>query len=474
MTLTRDLCDIIAKTNFVSLGAECVYRVKQAIADGLAVAAAGTRQEPARIAADHVRSLGGRRQATVWGRGFKTSTVQAAFVNGVATHVLDFEPMWLPPTHSVSPTVPVAFALAEALGAGGREVLAAVAKGMEIQGRLQFAANQYKPGSLSFHPPGIVGVMGAAVTAGHMLQLDRNRLVYALGIAGSRAGALLANIGSMTKSTHCGQAAAAGLDAALLAERGFTASVDILDAPRGFITTFFPHEFEREKLLAYGKPFRVVDPGLAIKLFPSQFATHWAITAALELHPKIGDPRKISRVTIRGPVMDYINRPKPENGLDGKFSFQYTAAAALLDGRVGIDSFTDARRFRSDMTTLLEKVEFVPDPKIPGEWRGMRVIIEVKTRNGERFEAQCHAPRGAWGEPALTREEHAEKLRNCLGLLLDSRRAARLVALVDELEKQPAKGVRSIVSLLSSGGRVRPQSASKKKSRRAKPKTRVI
>ena len=449
MAITQELCETITATRFESLGADCVRRVKQAIADGIAVAAAGSRQEPPKLLAEHVKSLGGKAQSSVWGQGFKTSPVQAAYANGVATHVLDFEPMWVPPTHSVSPTVPVAFALAEAKGLNGREIVTAVAKGMELQGRIQYAANQYRPGSLRFHPPGIVGVLGAAVTAGHLLELDSGQLAHALGIAGSRAGALLANIGSMTKSTHCGYAGASGLDAALLASRGFTANPAIFDAPRGYVATFFAQEFEPGKLLAYGQPFRMVDPGLAMKLFPSQFGTHWAITAALELHPKINDPRSIARVTIRGPEMEYANRPQPATGLDGKTSFQYTTAAALLDGRVGIDSFSDARRFRSDMVALLGKIELIQDATIPGEWRGMHVTIEVETRDGKRFAARCDSPRGAWGQPELRSDEHEVKLRDCLGHLLDGRRVTRLLGMLDALERQTPRGVKAMIGLLA-------------------------
>jgi aconitate decarboxylase len=449
MSVTRDLCEIIAATRFESLGGQCVRRVKQAVADGIAVAAAGSLQEPVILLAQHVQSLGGEPRATVWGHGFKTSPVQAAYVNGVATHVLDFEPMALPPTHSVSPTVPVALALAEAEGLNGREVVTAVAKGLEIQARILLAANEYKPEALRFHPPGTAGVMGAAVTAGHLLGLDRDRLTHALGIAGSRAGTLLANIGSMTKATHCGYAAASGLDAAMLAARGFTAHQDIFDAPRGFVETFFPREFDRRKLLGYGSPYRVVEPGLAIKMYPSQFATHWAIAAALELHPKFTDPAKIARVVLRTPVMTYCDRALPGGGLEGKFSFQYTAAAALLDGEVSIDSFTDTRRFRSDMVALLGKIELVQDPDIPGEWRGMRVAIEVELRDGRKLKAACDGPRGVWGQPQLTAKEHEAKLRDCLGHLLAARRVTRMLAILDTLERQPARGIRTLVSLLS-------------------------
>jgi aconitate decarboxylase len=449
MTVTGELCEIIAATRFRSLGARCVRRIEQAIADGIAVAAAGSLLPPLRLLAAHLESLGGKPQATAWGHGFKTSTVHAAYLNGTAMHVLDFEPMALPPTHSLSPTVPVAFALAEAEGLDGREVVTAVAKGLEIQARILLAADQYRPEALRFHPPGTAGVMGAAVTAGHLLGLDAARLVHALGIAASRAGALLANIGSMTKATHCGYAAASGLDAALLAARGFTAHADILAAPRGFVSTFFPEEFDRRKLLAYGQPFRVVEPGLAIKMFPSQFATHWAIAAALELRPRITDPASVEKFVLTTPVMNYCDRPQPEDGLEGKFSFQYAAAAALLDGVVDIDTFTDARRFRPDMAAMLRKMELRQDRRIPGEWRGMRVTIEAGMRDGTKLKAVSHGPRGVWGQPPLTATEHEAKLRDCLGHLLDARRVTRALAKLHALGRQNARGVRALVSLLA-------------------------
>ena len=448
MTLTRDLCERIVATRYETLGARCIERTRQAIKDGVAVALAGSHEAPVRLLAEHFRSLGGRPQATVWGARFKTSVVQAACVNGAATHVLDFEPMWMPPTHSVSPTVPVAFALAEAMKLNGREIIAAVAKGMEIQGRIQFAGNQYEPAALRFHPPGIVGVLGAAVTAGHLLRLDAEQMAHALGIAASRAGALLANVGSMTKCIHCGNAAAAGLDAALLASRGFTANPDVLEAPRGFLAAFYAGEFEEEKLLAYGKPFRVVDPGLAIKLFPSQFATHWTITAGLELHPEIHRPQDIAAVTIRVPVMPYIDRPQPASGLEGKFSFQYTTAVALLDGAVGIGSFTDARRFRSDMVALLGKTQLVPDASIKGTWADMHVSTTVDLRDGRRISARCDGPLGAWGQRRLTPQRHDVKLRDCLATVLDDRRATRLLGAFDRLDRQTARGIADLSALL--------------------------
>ncbi len=464
MGVTQELCRVITRTRYENLGAACIDRVKQAIKDGIAVGVAGSGEEAVRIVAAHVKSFRAKPQSTLWGHGFKSSPVFAAYVNGSATHVLDFEPMWNPPTHSVSPTVPVAFALAESHGFNGRQIVAAVAKGMEIQGRMQFAGNQYVPEQLLFHAPGVSGVMGGAVTAGHLLKLDEQRLRHALGIAGSRAGSLLANIGSMTKSTHCGQAGAAGLDAALLAQRGFTANPDIFEAHKGFISAFYPGGFDAAKLLSYGRPWRVLDPGLAIKMFPSQYATHFAITAGLELASQIPDKSRITRVTITGPVMNVIDRPEPVSGLAGKMSFQYTAAAAILDGAVGIDTFSDRRRFKPDMVALLRKTTLRQDPAMPNDLHKMRVEIVVETQDGTRHEAVCRGPKGTWGMPRLDPKDHRVKLEDCLGRALSANAVTHLLDRLDRLERLSATGVRETVRLI--GQRRKRQPARRLSSRR--------
>ncbi len=449
MGLTNDICEIMQATRYESLGDECVLRVKQAIQDGVAVALAGGREQPVTIAIAHAKSLGGTPQAAVWGAGFKASVVQAANLNAMATHVLDFEPMWSPPTHAVSPTVPVAFALADLNGASGREIITAVAKGLEIQGRLQYAGDQFVPEHLLFHPPGVAGVFGSAIVAATLLGLDVNGMRHALGIAASRAGSLLANVGSMTKCTHCGNAAASGLDAALLAQRGFTANPDVLEAHKGVIATFYANRFDAERLLAYGKPWRVVDPGLAIKLFPSQFGTHYAINAGLDIH-RLARGARIERARIVSPVMKYIDRPQPVSGLAGKFSLQYTAAAAMLDGKVGIDTFTDERRFRADMADLLGRITLTQDESIVGDFHHMHIAIEADLADGRRVDAICRQPKGSWGAPPLTSADHREKLLDCFNRALTPAHVSELIALLERLETLDAQGVAKIGSLITS------------------------
>jgi aconitate decarboxylase len=447
MNVTEQLCHLITTTTFATLPSNVDAVAKRIILDGIAVAVAGAGEEGPRILAEHIKSQGAKEVATVFGHGFRTSPVSAAYVNGVSMHVLDYESMWSPPTHATSPTLPAVLALAESTGATGQEVITAFVKGCEVQGRIRLASQQNAPGHLKYHPPGIVGVMGSAVAAAHLLRLESQQLRHALGIAASRAGGLMANVGTMTKATHCGWAGAAGLDAALLAQCGFTGNSEIFEAANGYTDVFFGDAFDTAALLAFGRPYRLVNPGFAIKMFPSQYATHFAITAALAIQQKIRDPSHIRSVRITMPVMPYVNRPAPRTGLDGKFSFQYTTAAALLDGAVTVRTFSDERRFRLDMVALLPTITVVQSPEIPDEMEKMWVDVTVELTDGRQETATCHGPKGFWGLPPLTRDEHLVKVRDCLATRLDPHAVNRCIELVEGLEKLDATGVCELVAL---------------------------
>ncbi len=187
MHVTETLSRTIIETTYDTLPNDVVAVAKQIILDGISVAVAGSTEAGPQIMAAHLKSLGGNPSATVLGLGFKTSPVSAAAINGISMHVLDYEPMWSPPTHATSPALPTVLALAEMEEATGRDVVAAFVKGCEIQGRIRLASQQYEPRHLKYHPPGIVGGMGAAVAASHLLHLDQDQLCSALGIVASRA-----------------------------------------------------------------------------------------------------------------------------------------------------------------------------------------------------------------------------------------------------------------------------------------------
>lgn len=448
MGVTETLCQTITRLTFADLPQQVVAVAKRIILDGIAVAVAGAQEDGPRIVAEHVRELGGTPVSTVVGHGFKTSPVSAAYVNGVSMHVLDYEPMWSPPTHATSPTLPPVLALAEKERVSGREVITSFVKACELQGRLRLASRQYEPGKLKFHPPGVVGVMGSTVAASHLLGFSVEQLRHALGLAASRAGGVMANVGTMTKATHCGWAAAAGLDAALLAQRGFTANMDIFEASNGYAETFFASDGDVSALLTFGQSYRMIEPGFAIKMFPSQYATHFGITAALALHRQVADPAMIRSVRITTPVMPYVNRPQPQTGLDGKFSFQYTVAAALLDGFVTVGTFRDERRFRSDIEEMLKTITLTQTNDIPGEMEKMWVDVEVELVSGQRLTTRCQGPQGFWGLPPLTREEHVTKVRDCLRMRLSPKETERVILFTEALDELEGDEVRELMAII--------------------------
>ena len=226
-TLTREFVETLLA--WPADTAPLLERCQLLVIDGLAVAAAGAAERGPSLMADMARQDEPSGAATVIGHGFSAALSVAARINGMAMHVLDFEPMWNPPNHAISPLLPALLALAEQreLSQGkaqGHALLRALAKGIEAQGRLRLASGQLEPAQLSLHPPGVVGPLATALACADLLDLDASATTAAVGIAASRTGGLLGNVGSHTKALHCGDAAAHGLEAALLAQRGFTAS----------------------------------------------------------------------------------------------------------------------------------------------------------------------------------------------------------------------------------------------------------
>jgi aconitate decarboxylase len=316
VTITRSLCEKIVATTTDSMGEAAIAKARQLVLDGVAVAVAGARIEEApKILANYLRGQGSKPECSALGFGFRLAPVPAALLNATSMHVLDFEPMWTPATHALSPALAPALALAESIGADGRDVLAAVIKGVEIQGWIRRACGHVESRDFRFHPPGMVGPIGAAVAASHLLKLDATALANAIGIATSRCGSLTSNSGTMTKSTHCGYAASLGLESALLAANGFTGDDEAFDSPSGYAAIFLPPHFDREMLMSFGSPFRLVDPGFTLKIFPCKFTTHYGITATLAARPRIPSADAIRAVRMLAPVVPTGDRPHPRTGL---------------------------------------------------------------------------------------------------------------------------------------------------------------
>ncbi|MBI4207780.1 MAG: MmgE/PrpD family protein [Betaproteobacteria bacterium] len=446
-TLTETLIDKVLAVDYSALPQPAIDMAKHVTLDGLAVMLAGST-EPlgvGRISIQYVKDMGGAPQASVVAGGFKTSMLNAAYANGTMAHALDFDNTWYPLNHPTSPTLPVILAIAEHHGGDGRKVIASIVAAFEVQGRLRLAATGMAEGQ-GFHKPGTTGMFGAVTAAVKMLGLEKEQALMAFGLAGSRAGSLSINTGSMTKSSHSGHAARMGVECGVLAQMGWTASADVF-GPGGFFDTFLGGRAEPELLVqGFGEPYRMVDPGVGFKKHPSNYFTHRPIDAALALRGEGGfSPADIERVEIAFPRFDYVNRPQPKTGLDGKFSVQYATAVALLDGEVTIDSFTDERRFAPDAVAFLGKTTLQFDDSIPRDFDRMHAVVTVQLKDGRSLSKKVDRLSGWVGIP-LSAEQRLKKFNSCASRVLERGAAVRVVELVNRLETLP--DVREIMDIV--------------------------
>ncbi|MGE3541578.1 MAG: MmgE/PrpD family protein [Candidatus Tectimicrobiota bacterium] len=430
MSATRTLAQFIADTRYEQLPAPVVAAAKIAILDGVANMLGGSTQDVASIIGQYVKTLGGTPDATVIGWGFKTNAPSAAFANGVFGHCLDYEIQGFPPTHGTSSCLPAALALGESLHVSGKTIIEAYVLGWEIQGRLRAASAAAS--NPAFHPPGMVGPLGGAAASAKVLGLDPQQTLMALGIAASRTGGLTANTGTMVKATHPGNAARMGAEAALLAQMGYTSSAEVLEAPTGYAAALFHGHMDWDLLTrGLGTSYRLLDPGFDIKRFPAQVYMQNPIEAVLTLRQRYQlTPAMVDHLTIYRQGRGHAG-PAPRSGLDGKFSVEYCAAVALLDGRVVIDSFTDARRFAPDMEATLQKIHVEPVEQTPGV-----VTVIAHLQDGSTVSAECRAFKGSAANP-MSREEHLDKVWDCVGRVLSQADAEQALALLEDLEHVP-------------------------------------
>lgn len=441
MAITEQLAQFIASTTSDAIPAEAREQARRAMVDTLGVMLVGSREECARIAADVVRAEECRPVATVVGQGFRTSVRGAALVNGVAAHALDYDDVNSAMTgHPSAPLLSALLAVAEETQTSGADLLAAFVVGFEIEVKLGrgIGRSHYVRG---WHATSTLGTLAAAAVAARLYGLDVDRVRMALGIAASLASGSRQNFGTMTKPLHPGHAAQSGITAAQLAARGFTADANIVEAPIGYLNLFSPDGDARpdEITSELGAPFEILASGIGVKQYPCCFGTHRALDAALGLtEGRALSADQIEHVEVlipRGAGLPLIH-PRPATGLEGKFSMQYCVAAALLDGRVGLDSFEDGAVRREPAQALLRRVEMVADTSESAPAEGF-ADVTITLRDGTSLRRRVDEPRGSALLP-LSQDELVAKYRDCAERVLGGPATDRSVQMILNLEKLPS------------------------------------
>jgi 2-methylcitrate dehydratase PrpD len=446
--VTDTLARFVAETDFANLSEKVLTNAKMHILDTLGAALVGATTDTAAIAFDYCKRLGHSDESTIWGTNQKSSAPMAAFANGLLGHAIDFDD-WDAFIHAGHPTCMVAAAalsLGEAIGSSGKDLLKAYALGIEILTKI--AANAPNVQDRGFHSTPVLGSIGAAIACASLMRLDPEKIKAALGIAASGAGGIHRQQGSMVKPFHAANAARNGVEAGLLAEKGFTADAAIIEAPRGFCDTFFgPGTCNYEKMITdLGQPYFLESPGLGLKLHPCSAPQFLAADAALDLKREhtihFSD---VAKMEVSIPPMRYQRHYHPEvkTGLRGKFAINYVIALAFLDGKLEIDTFTDAKANEPEVQNALSKVKVIVDDTIPEPGPYCPVSVELKDGRGFTYTARI-----AKGHPQnpMTEEEVLNKFRSNAKSVISEEQSAELVQDVQHLET--IGNVRKLIELL--------------------------
>jgi 2-methylcitrate dehydratase PrpD len=405
----------------------------RAFLDTVGVALAGAC-EPAARSVQRVIAGDGVGPCTVLGTSLRASAANAALANGTAAHALDFDDMcFVSLAHPSAPLVPAALAAAEVSGAAGAALLDAYVVGFEIEGRLGMAMNprHYQRG---WHCTATLGTLGAAAAAARLFGLDVAQTRHALAIAASEASGLKENFGTMVKPLHAGLAARNGIVAAQLARAGLTASAAAIDGAQGLLAAM---DSERPSLAGIaddlGVRWEILDTGITVKLYPSCAGTHPTLDALLDLrrtHAFTADDVDAVEIGVDPIVPTILIHDRPSTGLEGKFSMPFCAAAAVVHGHVGVETFDLPSLEDAAVRALQSRVRMRVDPAInPAATPLTQSRVSVHLRDGRVLTADADGARGYPDRPASD-EELAAKFLSCAGAALPRDRAcAALVAL---------------------------------------------
>lgn len=388
-------------------------------------------------------------KALVFGAARRTGVLDAALINGTASHAADYDDMaHAMGGHPSVTLVPVTFALGEALGSTGSEVLEAYVVGFEAECRIGRVVNpdHYERG---WHPTSTLGVFGAAAAASRLLKLETERSAIALAIAASFASGVKANFGTMTKPLHVGHCTRSGLMAAQLANVGFTANPGVFEHKQGYLAAYDGlANVHIDRLLdQWGEMLEVEQESVGVKQFPCCGSTHPAVRAMLALRAGGLRPDDVESIAITANRrrLPHTNNPEPTSALGAKFSMQYATVRALLDGPPRLQHFEGDAFLEPAVKKLLAVTSVSAYPEssaevVHEEVNEMAADITVTTRGGHRI--HTHAPHalGRGGKDPMSDAEMWEKYRDCATRLLPEAQAAASFAALKKLETCPRIG----------------------------------
>ncbi len=432
MSATQALADFIVGAD--DLPDWTIHEAKRTLINILGVSLSASPSEGSRTLIAWARDEAAAPKASVVGASLRTSAFNAALVNGFLAHLQDYDDTHFPTVlHPTAPVWPAVLAAAEQFGASGKDALAAFALGAEAACRVAMSVHPWHY-DMGWHITGTAGVFGAAAGTGRILRLDPSTMNMAFGQAGTYAAGVREVFGSHSKPMHAARAASNGLQAAYLARYGFTGADDILGGRRGFWQVLSPNGHSEEALLdRLGDHWELRNNGL--KPYANGVVSHPIQDAVIGLRNEHDlQPGDVAAIHARvNPlVLELMNRPEPRRGLEGKFSFQHCAAAALVDGAGHDAQFSDAKVADPVIAALRAKVHATIDDQL----REDEVHLSITLNDGRALDAYVEHATGSPENP-MTDAVLEAKYRDLACEVLPKSQAEDLLQAVWELDKAP-------------------------------------
>ncbi len=364
MSLTRELSRFVLALDATDLPPEVRAEAARSLLNWAGCAVGGARHPAIEAAVAALLPFAASAQCSLFGRPERTDALNAALINGMSAHVLDFDDTHL--RTLMHPSVPVAsslMALAERMPITGEAFLAAFVAGVEVECRIAnavwFAHNS------DWYITGTAGVFGAAAACARVLGLDESQTTHALGLAAAQSAGTREMAGTMAKCFIHGRAAQNGLLGALLAQRGFTAAATALEGVHGFAQVLAPKRDMDAVTAGMGTVWELLQN--SYKPYACGVVAHPVIDACLRLRrAHRPDPAAIVRVDLRVSrrALELTGIAAPPDGLKSKWSLYHSAAVALVDGGAGEHQYTDARVNDPLVRGLRGRVVAVADPSL--------------------------------------------------------------------------------------------------------------
>lgn len=450
-TIAENIAGFGARLKSGALAPEASHEAKRRLIDSFACALGAWGSPAAKAAREAAPAVNEGLRATVIG-SYGTDPEHAAFANGVMIRYLDFNDTYLSrePAHP-SDNIAAALACSEAAKRPGEELLKAIAAAYEVQCALCDSASLRSRGWDHVAYVAFSSTLAVSMLFG----LTEKETVHALGIAGTTSAALRqtrAGELSMWKGAAAANSARNAVFAALLARSGMTGPAPVFEGEFGFFN-LVSGRFSLDLGAGVG-PLRILDT--YIKYYPVEYHAQSAVVAAVELYREIGDPARIESVTVHTfrAALEIIGSGEekwaPKTRETADHSLPYCVAAALMDGAVTLDTFSDDRLADEKLLGLVSKVKVSVDPALDSIYPGaVPNRVEVRLSTGETLKREVRYPKGHPKDP-LTDSEIEEKFRRLASGYFSERKTGEVLKALWSVDGMKDSG--DISRLLRSDG----------------------